>query len=106
VQLFHYKRGALSELHDAICAASDHSFVEGGMACRADHNQVHLEISCELDNVPYRVPGDVVFKFQVMFFDHCARALKDAVEATGRHARRLTNFLDKRKPCGVQIGSV
>ena len=44
-------------MQDFLRSAADHAVIEGGMAARADNDQVRLEIASELDDVAHGVSG-------------------------------------------------
>jgi hypothetical protein len=78
----HDEHRTLGELHDAIRAAPNHSFVQCRMALCPDNEQFYFEVSGELDDVAHRMPRhDMGMQFHMAFFRHRTCALEDAMEA-------------------------
>jgi hypothetical protein len=92
----HNENWALGKLHDTIGAASDESFIYGGMAFRPDHQQVSPELRGKLDNVPHRMSGDDMgVQSDTAFLCHGSRPLDCLVKAPRRRASFLPDFFDE-----------
>ncbi len=58
--LLHDENRTFGELHHAIRLASNHTLVKGRMTTRPNYEQVRLQVGCERDDVPHRMPRDDV----------------------------------------------
>jgi hypothetical protein len=71
--LLHHEHWTRGEMNDSIGAAANNAIIKSRMTAGPDHQQVSLEITRDVDNVPHGMTGDDVSpKFDLRLFGHCA----------------------------------
>jgi hypothetical protein len=92
----HNQHGTWREVRDATCSTANQPLIEGGMAPRADDEEIDVQLSRHLYDVSHGMPrNDVRVKRYPALFRHRTRANKDLMKASRSSSDFFTNLLDK-----------